>query len=206
MIQEGNPYRSARLLYRATQDDDLPIVDRIQNDAWAFANSSYVMMKPQAPHELQERQKALATKALIGVVICLPPPEAEDKGDGSAAAEPAKPIPIGAIGLGAPMPGHQHHRDTYIFIDIVDCYRGKGYGSEAINWILQWGFQIAGLHRIGIECFSYNSVACHLYEKLGFVLEGRKRSCVWFNGGWHDHLIFGMLEDEWRAKTGNKKF
>jgi RimJ/RimL family protein N-acetyltransferase len=65
---------------------------------------------------------------------------------------------------------------------------------------------MAGLHRIGIEAFSYNEGARELYEKkLGFVYEGCKRELLWFNGGWHGYLSWSMLEDEWRAKVENKK-
>ncbi|KAI1075949.1 putative GNAT family acetyltransferase [Whalleya microplaca] len=37
-----------------------------------------------------------------------------------------------------------------------------------------------------------------LYEKFGFKLEGKQRDHMWFNGGWHDNVIFGILENEWR--------
>ena len=75
----------------------------------------------------------------------------------------------------------------------------QGYGSEAIKWVLGWGFRIAGLHRIGVECFSYNAGARELYEgKLGFEFEGREREVLWHNGGWHDLLSFSMLESEWK--------
>ncbi|KAI1773218.1 acyl-CoA N-acyltransferase [Hypoxylon cercidicola] len=32
----------------------------------------------------------------------------------------------------------------------------------------------------------------------GVPEEGRQRDWMWFNGGWHDHVLYGMLEDEWR--------
>ena len=78
--------------------------------------------------------------------------------------------------------------------------QGKGYGSEAVKWGLEWGFLAAGMHRVTIECFSFNEGARRLYERLGFVVEGRKREAAWKNGGWHDKIEMGMLEREWRGK------
>ena len=85
------------------------------------------------------------------------------------------------------------------------AHQKKGYGSEAINWALDWGFKQAGLHRIGIDAFSYNHGATQLYERLGFVFEGRKRELLWFNGGWHDWISYSMLVDEWRELRGRGK-
>ena len=31
----------------------------------------------------------------------------------------------------------------------------------------------------------------------GFVIEGRKRACVWSNDRWEDVLFMGILQDEW---------
>jgi hypothetical protein len=39
-----------------------------------------------------------------------------------------------------------------------------------------------------------------LYERLGFVAEGRRREDTWFSIGWHDGGELGMLDREWLAK------
>lgn len=83
-------------------------------------------------------------------------------------------------------------------IDIVQPYQGKGYGSEAIRWLLRFAFLTAGLHRVGISAFAWNTGAIRLYEKLGFKREGIQRDFMWFNGRWWDGINFSMLEDEWR--------
>lgn len=95
-----------------------------------------------------------------------------------------------------------HHRRTEIGINITKPYRGSGYGTEAINWALDWGFRHAGLHRIGIGAFEYNEGACKLYEKMGFKPEGRRRDFFWHDGKWWDLMLFSMLEDEWRERIG----
>ena len=84
-------------------------------------------------------------------------------------------------------------------LDIHKDYRNVGYGTEAIEWVLDWGFKIAGLHRIAVSCFEWNG-AQRVYQRLGFMLEGRRREALWYYGGWKDLLEFGMLEEEWRRK------
>ncbi len=140
---------------------------------------------------------------LIGVIICLAPPPSNSAVPPTSKLDP--PTPIGCIALTGLKSGVMQHRNSYISIDIIAPYQRKGYGSEAIYWVLDWGFRIAGLHRIGIECFSYNEGAKELYERLGFVFEGRKREVLWYNGGWHDLISFSILETEWKGKQGKQK-
>jgi len=97
------------------------------------------------------------------------------------------------------------HRNANIGIDILPGYQRRGYGGEAINWVVEWGFQMYSLYRIGIESCSHSEGAGRLYETLGFVPEQRKREALWFRGGWSDLLGFAMLEDEWRARQGMKE-
>jgi RimJ/RimL family protein N-acetyltransferase len=198
-----NLFRSARLIYRAVEDtpEDEAFMHSIQSDIVAQANSDSGLLKPMTKKESAKHKSYVADKTLIGVIICLAVP-ASSPVPVLPAATP--PVPIGSMYLTAPKSGEEHHRNSYISIDITAPYQRQGYGSEAINWILDWGFRIAGLHRIGIETFSYNNGAKELYGRLGFVQDGCKRECLWYNGGWHDYLSFSMLEHEWRSSQTSK--
>ena len=92
-----------------------------------------------------------------------------------------------------------------IGLSLAEEFRGQGYGGEAINWVLDWAFQHAGLHRIGLSAFSYNHNALKLYRKLGFVEEGREREAVFQNRAWHDIVLLSMLEHEWEELRGLKE-
>ena len=175
---------------------------QIQDDVDAFANSSTGILRPETHKNSKEHTDFVANKTLIGVIICLAPPE-NSKHDATGAN--AKPTPIGSLYLTALKADQIQHRHAYISIDIVRAHQKKGYGSEAINWVLDWGFKQAGLHRIGIDAFSYNRGATQLYERLGFVFEGRKRELLWYNGAWHDWISYSLLEDEWRELRGQGK-
>jgi RimJ/RimL family protein N-acetyltransferase len=191
----ANAFTSARLTYRAVENSpaDADLMHRIQSDYAALAASDSGLLKPMTREESGKHREYVAEKTLLGVVICLAPSATDDQ---TASAE----TPIGSIYLTAPRPGQEHHRNSHISLDILAAYQNKGYGTEAINWVLEWGFQMAGLHRIGIETFSYNEGALRLYQKIGFALEGRSRESLWYNGKWHDYVSFSMLEHEWRSR------
>ncbi len=76
----------------------------------------------------------------------------------------------------------------------------KGYGTEALELLLQHGFETLNLNRIYLRVFSTNLRAVHSYEKAGFVLEGTLRQAVYRHGRYADMLIMGILRSEWQAR------
>lgn len=186
-------FRSARLIYRAVEAEDDDFIHAMSCDPNTSANTSPFIFRPQSKKDSENYRVYITEKSLIGVLICLPPSPTNN-------GQAFKHTPIGSIQLSAMDPKQVHHRHSEIGLTIISEYQGQGYGTEAIEWIVDWGFRAAGLHRIGIGCFSYNDGARRLYERLGFVQEGRKREFLWHNGGWHDIIDFAMLENEWRDK------
>ena len=93
------------------------------------------------------------------------------------------------------------NRNAFIRIAIdQSAYQGKGYGSEAIQLMLDYGFGILNLHRIELNVFAYNERAIHTYEKLGFVREGVQRQALYYDHAYHDSILMSILADEYRAK------
>ncbi|KAI1760168.1 GNAT family acetyltransferase [Hypoxylon sp. FL1150] len=169
-------------------------LERLESDAGDFGDTLEVSFVPKGEQRIQVN---VAEKCLLGARFRLPP---------SNEQEPAGE-PVGIVCLKSNPPHLAHHRWTDISIDVAREHRGKGYGAEAIRWALWYSFQITGLHRVQLGAFSVNGGAMKLYEKLGFQEEGRQRNWMWFNGGWHDHVLYGMLEDEWwdmQRKAGKK--
>ncbi|OWR32440.1 GNAT family N-acetyltransferase [Saccharibacillus sp. O23] len=75
--------------------------------------------------------------------------------------------------------------------------QGQGRGTEAIRLFLRHGFENVGLHRIGLEVFSFNPRAERVYVKNGFVLEGVKREDFIYNGEYIDSKVYGMLKSDY---------
>lgn len=95
----------------------------------------------------------------------------------------------------------RNNRNAYIRIAIdSSTFQGKGFGSEALLLMLDYGFGILNLHRIELNVFAFNERAIHTYEKLGFQREGVQRQALYYNHEYHDSILMAMLADEYREK------
>ena len=79
-------------------------------------------------------------------------------------------------------------------------YQNKGYGTEAMELILEYAFNTVNLNRIELIVYDFNVRAIKLYKKLGFIEEGRKRQFLWIRGRFCDAIIMSILAKEWKEK------
>ncbi|MYL44250.1 GNAT family N-acetyltransferase [Virgibacillus halodenitrificans] len=108
--------------------------------------------------------------------------------------ERAQQLPIGVTSL---INLDLKNRNAECIIDIGEKnYWGKGYGKEALQLLLTYAFNELNLHRVSLQVFSFNTRAIQLYEKLGFVEEGKCREALYRNGEWHDIIQMGLLKKE----------
>ncbi|TFG17923.1 MAG: N-acetyltransferase [Promethearchaeota archaeon] len=77
--------------------------------------------------------------------------------------------------------------------------QGKGYGTEAMKLLLEYGFNTLNLNRIDLKVNDFNSRAIRCYQKIGFIEEGRMRQSCFRNGEYHDQLIMSILHSEWKG-------
>lgn len=78
-------------------------------------------------------------------------------------------------------------------------FHGKGYGREAINLLLDFGFNILNLHSISLKVYSYNRRAIKSYKGSGFKEVGRRRESIFFGGKYHDEIIMDILSNEFES-------
>lgn len=78
---------------------------------------------------------------------------------------------------------------------------GRGFGTEATRLVLAYAFGQAGVHRVELEVYAFNRRARHVYEKVGFVLEGTKRDALRWDGEWVDAHLMAMLAADWRRAS-----
>lgn len=84
-----------------------------------------------------------------------------------------------------------------IFIGDKD-YRSKGYGTEAIRLLLDFGFNYMNLHSIKLNLMSANERAFKCYSKCGFKEAGRIRDNVFVNGEYYDTIAMDILDSEFK--------
>lgn len=87
------------------------------------------------------------------------------------------------------------HKRAEIGYELHPDYWRKGYVSEAVTCILQYGFSDLGLSRIGAVVFTENDASILLLKKLGFEREGILRDYMIQNGTAHDTYIYSMLKN-----------
>ena len=104
--------------------------------------------------------------------------------------------PIGTVGLHQ-INNKDHNAEFGIAIGDKD-YWNKGYGTEAARLIIDYGFEQLNLHRIHSFALSFNERSIRMHKRVGFTEEGRQREAMFKNGEYCDHVIFGMLRDEWK--------
>ncbi|MCR5146805.1 MAG: GNAT family N-acetyltransferase [Clostridia bacterium] len=85
-----------------------------------------------------------------------------------------------------------------IFIGDKD-YRDKGYGTEAIKLILEYGFKYLNLKNINLDLVSANARAYRCYQKCGFKEYGRRRKCYFINGKYYDKISMDILDEEFEG-------
>ena len=85
-----------------------------------------------------------------------------------------------------------------IFIGDKD-YRDKGYGTEAIKLILEYGFKYMNLNNIKLDLMAFNTRALRCYEKCGFKEYGRRRKCKFVNGKYYDSISMDILAEEFEG-------
>ena len=94
------------------------------------------------------------------------------------------------------------HGDAWFFIVLGDReYWSKGYGTDAAQLVLQYGFVELNLRRITLGLHSYNERALRSYEKAGFKMEGRMRGEGLRDGVRFDGLYMGILREEWMERN-----
>jgi diamine N-acetyltransferase len=76
------------------------------------------------------------------------------------------------------------------------AYWNRGFGTEAVRLLVQYGFNTLNLNRIFLHVFATNPRAIRAYEKAGFKLEGRERQAEFRDGQYIDVLRMSRLRED----------
>lgn len=87
-------------------------------------------------------------------------------------------------------------------IALLAAHQGKGIGTEATIIALDHAFTVLDLHRVSLEVYAFNPRAQRSYEKAGFVVEGRLREVLHWDGEWVDAIVMSVLRTDPRPAIG----
>lgn len=77
----------------------------------------------------------------------------------------------------------------------------QGLGTEAVRLMLEHGFQTLNFRRITLRVMAFNQRALKVYERVGFVIEGRLRQDAFRRGKYWDTLVMSILRSEWQVDS-----
>lgn len=96
---------------------------------------------------------------------------------------------------------HAVHRSAELQIRIgARDAQGRGIGTAALKLLLQYSFDELALHRVQLHVFATNARARHVYESVGFRVEGVRREAVWIEDAWIDVVLMAILAAEFRTE------
>ncbi len=79
-------------------------------------------------------------------------------------------------------------------------YHGRGYGTEAAERVMRFGFEVLELHRIEAKFMKGNEASLHVMEKLGMSFEGYRRDAMLVKNAYRTIGVCAVLRDEFMRK------
>lgn len=76
--------------------------------------------------------------------------------------------------------------------------KNKGYGTQALNLILEYAFERLDLQRIYANVLEYNNPSQKLFIKCGFQIDGIQRKAILKNENFYNLIMFSILKEEFK--------
>ncbi len=96
------------------------------------------------------------------------------------------------------------HRKADLGIVIGEpTYWSRGYGTDALQAALAYGFDLLGLNKVSLDVLEDNVRAQRSYDKCGFVREGLHREDVFKDGRFLNVVRMSILSREFRDRQGS---
>lgn len=100
---------------------------------------------------------------------------------------------IGLIGLHL---GKEHYKNAEVWFQYDYRFWNKGYATESLRKILDFGFETLKLHRIEAGCAVENIGSVNVLEKVGMLREAHTRQLLPLKSGWSDNYGYAILSTD----------
>jgi len=129
------------------------------------------------------RATVLSSTAYRSCVICTIHPKASEE-------------MIGSCNFHTWIPKHFRAEIGYA---LHEPYKNQGFMKEAMNYVLAYGFETMGLHRVEAMVGKQNIPSLKLMAHFGFTNEGVLRENYFRNDRFEDSISFSLLNTEYAA-------
>lgn len=86
-------------------------------------------------------------------------------------------------------------------VGLAPAARGQGLAAPFIGQVLKTVFQDPAIERLELNVYTFNTAAIRLYDSLGFVREGIRRSLARVGEERWDAAHYSMLRAEYRGAS-----
>jgi RimJ/RimL family protein N-acetyltransferase len=103
------------------------------------------------------------------------------------------------VGVTSLMLINREHRRGELGYWIAHNRWNQGYATESNRCLVDFGFEVLGLHRIEARHFVRNPASGRVMQKLGMQYEGIERDWAVKGDRYESLAVYSILESEWRA-------
>lgn len=92
------------------------------------------------------------------------------------------------------------NRKTSIGYWLAEEFQGNGIMTSSCKALINYVFNDLDLNRVEIRAAELNVKSRAIPERLNFVIEGTVRQAEWINDHYVDHVIYGILREDWNKE------
>lgn len=93
------------------------------------------------------------------------------------------------------------NKTAYIGYWLGEGNQGKGIMTRVVSTLTTYAFEHYALNKVEIRAAVGNQKSRGIPERLGYIEEGTIRQAEWLYDRYVDHVIYGILADEWKEKS-----
>lgn len=108
---------------------------------------------------------------------------------------------IGAVGIRLEESSNPSNRQASVGCSLSPECQQQGIAAEAMQAIIDFGFNTLDVHRIYADTISENSAAVTLCQKLGFRQEAEFIEHRYFKNRWWNTSVFALLKREYQTSS-----
>lgn len=168
--------RGETVTLRPVEESDVEFLQTNINDPDIWG--SLKRRQPISEHEEREWIQSLGDEAGVNFVVY-----ADDE-------------PVGNVGL---RDVNDQWGTAEVGFWMTPDEQGNGYGREACELVVGYGFDQLRLAKITAEAYASNEASRALLESVGFTREGTLREQAYLDGERVDLLVYGLLAEEFDA-------
>ncbi|UJF33516.1 GNAT family N-acetyltransferase [Paenibacillus hexagrammi] len=93
------------------------------------------------------------------------------------------------------------NQTAYIGYWLSSLHQGQGIMTRTAAALTDYAFRELHLNKVEIRAAESNQKSRSVPERLGFVEEGRIRQAEWLYDHFVDHVVYGILAEEWNSRS-----